>query len=263
MKYSQFIFVGLLLPLSVIAQSISPTQLLKKVEDAMKDMTSVVYKIDYTEKHFTSTDTLSSVALCSLYIEPKDYIGVYYIIDEKVSDNGYTHTKYDGEYTSFIYYEKDGVKITSENYESESVKNDNYARVNSRKKFACLDVFDKKKPFTRYKSFFNRLFVKDLNVRESWLFNELVYELTIKHKNRKGEDYINDRVEIYYIRKSDYLPIAYSFYGEFEGMSGYEFVTIEYISTTPQLSADEFKVEMINEKVITETYYQNVQKHQL
>ncbi len=258
-KYLLFFF---LVSLATTAQSIKPVQLLKKVEHAMKNMPSVVYKIDYTLKPFSSNDTISRTALCSLYIAPKDHIGVYYTIDEKTAENSYTHNKYDGEYTSFIYYQKKDGKITAENYTVESVHKNDYMYVGSYTSLAALDIFHQEYPFTRFKSFFNRLSLEEISVKDYNLSDEVVYELTIRPKNKNRSDYIQNMIYKYYIRKTDYLPIAFSFYGELENMHSTEYLTLNYIDTSPQLSIDDFKINPNTKNIDTKIYYNNVKKHQ-
>lgn len=266
MKISKFklvIFIGFLFSFPISAQPIKLNQLLKKVENAMKDMNSIVYKINYTTKPFDSKDTITRIALCSLYIAPKDHIGVYYIIDEKIPENGYTHNEYDGKYTSFIYYqEKDG-KITSQNYLADSVHKNDYIYVDTYTPLTALDLFHQDYTFTRYRSFFKRLLLDEISIKDCTLSGYAVYELTIRPKNKNRSDYIQNMIYKYYIRKTDYLPMAFSFYGEFETMYSMEYLTLDYIDIDPKLSVEDFKVETDLKKINTENYYNNVKEHQL
>lgn len=68
-KYSTTVFCLILTMLSsftINAQPIKPKQLLKKTEKSLKDIHTVVYKINLTKKPFSSKDTLKTVALCTL-----------------------------------------------------------------------------------------------------------------------------------------------------------------------------------------------------
>jgi len=264
MKTKNFLNLILLLASTISsAQSISPTQLLRRTSKSLDRIQTLVYKIHFTQKDFTSKDTITRVALCSLYMAPKDKIGMYYIIDnlENKDENSYYTIGYDGEYTSHVSYRKDDV-ITLKKNAVRNVKDSNYGYV--RTTMLCTTLFNKKESFATFKSFFERLSIKRIEVKETIHSGVAVYALTVFGKaNEKKINRVKNAVDVYYIRKSDYLPIAHSFYGYVENMEGYEYTTIEYVAINPNLPLEIFKIDPNPKTIDTAILYNNVLKHQL
>lgn len=269
-KYSTTVFCLILTMLSsftINAQPIKPKQLLKKTEKSLKDIHTVVYKINLTKKPFSSKDTLKTVALCTLDLTSQNKLGKYYnyIISKRIKDDIIAYEKYDGVFNSEAYYKTHPDSLERPKrvfiYNAEEI---NYGLVNNNTSIMCTNIFFKGGSFTRYKSFFKRKSsVKKMEVKEELLSGVPVYELTIIGKNKNAPNAINNWVEKYYIRKTDFLPIAYSSYGEFEGMHETEYAVIEYIEINPDIPLETFKVDTNVTEVKPKTLYENVQKHGL
>src|SRR5690606_3242412 len=97
---------------SCYSQEIKPKQLLKKVDAALNNIETLVYKIDRKDKSFTAkpTDTLYRVAICSLYTPNREI--KKYIIDVLRDDNTFQYFKYDGTYVASLYYKKDSLDFS-------------------------------------------------------------------------------------------------------------------------------------------------------
>src|SRR5690606_30718038 len=140
----------------------------------------------------------------------------------------------------------------------------NYGLVNNNLNVMCTNIFSKEGSFTRYKSFFKRKSsVKEMEVKEEVLLGIPVYELTITGKNKNAPNSINNWIDKYYIRKTDFLPIAYSSYGEFEGMQETKYAAIEYIEINPNILLETFKVDTTKTHILPKALYDNILKYGL
>lgn len=260
----------LLLPLILLffnclfAQSIKSNVLLKETEQALKEIKTVTYKINRSVKDFSSNDTINGLVVGTLYIDIKDKMGAYYILHTKSSEKKYNYHKYDGQYTSSLFYNVDSLskpkRVTIEN-----VANNNYGSIRGTyiSNYLLKDYFKKQNIFKQYRSFLAKFLIKNITTEESTYLGTPVYILTIYGKDKPKENRINSSIEKYYIRKSDYLPIAQSFYGEFQGMKQTEFTEIEYLEINPQISLDVFQIDPSVKEVIPSIYYEQLQKYNL
>src|SRR5690606_25095543 len=176
----------------------------------------------------------------------------------------YNQYKYDGTYSSFLYFHSDSLDIPKKTTIT-NVLDDNYNSIkgNFVSNFILNDYFKKNNIFKQYRSFLAKFFLKDITTEESVYNGIPVYILTVYGKDKPRENRINSAVEKYYIRKSDFLPIAHSFYGEFQGMKETEFTEIEYLEINPELSLDAFKIDPSVKEVKPRVYYEEMQKYNL
>lgn len=271
MKKYTFILFLLIIPLFFIpftgtTQDITPEQLLKKTDKSLKDIQTIVYKIDITHKPFTSKDTIKYTAVCSLDLTSQDKAGKYYnyIISKKVKDGTIAYEKYDGVFNSEVYYKTHPDSLEQPKkvfiYNAEEI---NYGLVNNNTNIMLTNVFSKEGTFTRFKSFFKRTSIQKMEIKEEVFSGIPVYELTIIRKNNNKPDTVNNSVKKYYIRKSDFLPVAYSSYGEFEGMFATEYSVIEYIAINPDIPLETFKVDTTLTEMQPKLLYEKVKKYGL
>ncbi|OYQ48680.1 hypothetical protein CHU92_00550 [Flavobacterium cyanobacteriorum] len=245
------------------AQPIKPRQLLKKVEASISLLNNVTYKINKSEKFFTQRDTVYDVAICSLYMAPKDEMKFYHIVDIKSSyKNTYTHYQYDGKYASGFWYKADSLNIPKKIF-FHSVVEDGYDRLYSMGSSVILrNIFQKNNIFKQARSFLARFAIAKFEVKEQIFMENPVYVLSIYGKSREGRvDYVNNEVYTIYIRKSDFLPIGYKNYGELEGMKKYEYYEIEYLAINSKLSVEDFKVNTNLKEVKPLIYYERFQQY--
>src|SRR5690606_25005452 len=142
---------------------------------------------------------------------------------------------------------------------------DNYNSIkgNFVSNFILNDYFKKNNIFKQYRSLLAKILIKDITTEESIYKGTTVYVLTVYGKDKPRPNRINSAVDKYYIRKSDFLPIAHSFYGEFEGMKETEFTEIEYLNINPKLSLDFFKGDPTIKEVKPRAFYEESQKYNL
>ncbi len=264
MKYILHLFflsIALLFSFQTYSQPIKPKQLLKKIDASLNDIETLVYKIERTDKNFASKDTVRSTAVCSLYIAPKDKMKAYYIFDKQLLENTLSHHKYDGAYYSSIYYTKDSLDLAKKITIESVVDNGYLFAENAMRDYDLKYFLYDKKAFRRYNSLYAKLFhVKEIKVEETTYLNTPVYLLTIYARNKKSIEYINNAVDKYYIRKSDFLPIAHSFSGELENMTAYEYYEVDYLSINSDIPLEEFKVDTTQTEVRPKSIYENVKK---
>lgn len=247
------------------AQPIKPRQLLKKVNASVSTVNTVIYKLNKLDKHFTQEDTINEVAICSLYLAPKDKMKAYHIVDMKSSyQKRYGHYEYDGNYVTSVSYKKDSLNTPKKIFLYNVLEDGHDGVMGIGSSVILRDIFQKNNIFKQAKSFIARFAIDRMEVKEEIFMGKPVYILSIYGKSREERiDYVNNEVHTFYIRKSDFLPIGYSNYGELEGMKNYEYYEIEYLAINLQLSLDEFNVNPNVKEVEPQIYYDKLKQYNL
>src|SRR5690606_11949060 len=226
-KYLLFFILFLCISCQKIDKDVE--MVLTKTEQSLSEFKTVVFKTNRIDKSFTSSDTLYRTAICSIYIEPEDEIGMYFVQNIKSEEDTLYHRIYDGKHFSNTTIYVDGT-AKAKWFTRENLEQNNNIQGHFGLNFLCRNIFELDDNFTRFRNKSERDKIKKMEVYDEIYQNTPVYVLTIFFRNQEDSDeYINNAVDKYYIRKSDFLPIAYSFYGEFQGMQEYEFATIDYL----------------------------------
>ena len=236
------------------AQPIKVKDILKKADKALGDINTVIYKVDYATKYLARKDTVRTTSVCSLYIAPKDKMNVYNIVDIEIFEgksHNFGHRRYDGDKVLWVNYPIDSLNkdIKPEIYSNKRMRQSvvrNYSDV------LLKEYFIQKKPFTRYQSASDKILVK-----EEVLKDTPVYVITISFKDQK--DTTRDQVVKHYIRKSDFLPIAYYSFLRWENMEQYNYYEVDYIAINPDIPLEAFKVDE-NETINAKERYENFKK---
>lgn len=246
------------------AQPIKPNALLKKTEQSLKDIKTLTYKINKKSKFFSSKDTLNRSAVGIIKIVPDDEMGAYHKAYFNHGNKKYNQFKYDGTYSSFLYFHSDSLNIPNKTITT-NVLNDNYNSIKGTfvSNFLLQDYFRKRNIFKQYRSVLAKILLKDMTLEESNYKGTPVYILSAYGTDKERENYINSSIDRYYIRKSDFLPIAHSFYGEFQGMKEIEFTEIEYLEINPEISLDAFKIDPSVNEVDPKVYFEEIKKYNL
>jgi len=264
-KYHLLSLIVLLFTVNLsFAQPIKPNALLKKTEQSLKEINTLTYKIHRTDKYFSSKDTLKRSAVGTIKIVPDDEMGAYHKVYFNHGNKKYNQYKYDGTYSSFLYFHSDSLNVPKKIF-IKNVINNNYSTMkgNFVRNFLLQDYFRKNNLFKQYRSVLAKIHIKDI-ITEEGIYKDIpVYILTVYGKERERENHINSIVDKYYIRKSDFLPIAQSFYGEFQGMKQTEFTEIEYLEINPELSLDAFKIDPAVKEVEPKAYFEEIKKYNL
>lgn len=253
--------ISVLLITICYSQNITTNKLLKQTEQSLKKINTVVYKIEKSSNYFGSNETDYSNAICSLYIEPKDRLCSYFIIHSKDSKKNYSNVKYDGSLAQSLYYNIDSLDYKKK-IRTQDIELKGHSYVNGTH-YILNDYFKKDNIFKQYRSLIANIFIKEITVEESVYKDTPVYILTVYGKDKPRPNRINSSIDKYYIRKNDFLPIAHSFYGEFEGMKENTFTEIEYLNINPNLSLDFFKVDPTIKEVKPRAFYEESQKYNL
>ncbi|GGB65663.1 hypothetical protein GCM10007424_01990 [Flavobacterium suaedae] len=225
-------------------------KVLQKMDESLLNINTVVYKIDYKKKFLSSRDTVHTIAVCSLYIAPKDKMKAYNIVDLLV-ENSYGHRRYDGKRAFLKYHSVDSLTkdVEPQIYKRRRVR---HAVVEGYKDLLLSEYLPREKSPHKYKlNDENEGRIENFTLTEDILNGTPVYLLTINFKDQDG---IKDNVEKHYIRKSDYLPIAYYSYMWWETMVQYRYYEVDYLAINPDISLDEFKVDK-NETINAEERY--------
>lgn|SRR5690606_13399203 len=264
MKKQNILLIIILFFNSAYSQTIKPNTLLKETETSLKGIRTLVYKINKKSKFFSDNDTLQKTAICSLYIVPENKMGAYHILNVKqLSNNIYGRYQYDGQFSIEFLYKTDSLDYERKVYITNILEKESNSIGGIGYSLLLKDYFKKQNIFKQYRSFLAKFFLKDITTEESVYNGIPVYILTVYGKDKPRENRINSAVEKYYIRKSDFLPIAHSFYGEFQGMKETEFTEIEYLEINPELSLDAFKIDPSVKEVKPRVYYEEMQKYNL
>lgn len=232
------------------AQPIKPKELLKKVDISLNKIQTVVYKINHFDKNFTSKDTVKRVAICSLYLAPKDEMKAYHILEfenKKFINNKayYVYRKYDGKKILWNSYKLDSLHFDKKS-NIFNIEDEGYSRITGSNIHSLLlkDYFTNKRAFRQNNSLLSKLFIDEIEVTEAQFMNTAVYVLIMKSKNlEKMSNYVDSAVAEYYIRKSDFLPIGYKTFSKLDNMNDYQYCEIDYIAINNNLSIDDFKID--------------------
>lgn len=249
---------------SLNAQTIEIKELLKKTDESLNNINTIVYKVDYFTKYLAKNDTVQSTAICSLYRMPKDKMKSYHKISlESEYENGnkyFGQRIYNGEKVLFYNRTIDSL-TTNEKPEIYSDKKVKYSVVENYNNFLLKQYLEKKNSLEAYGTKLVKALLKDINVTEENLHGIPVYIVNITYKDRK--DTTRDNVEKHYIRKSDFLPIAFYSFLRWENMEQYNYYEIEYLSINTGVSLDNFKIEENQQINAIELYknFQNQLKH--
>ncbi len=251
-KYLFFLFAHIIVLLSPFnGAQLTETEareLLQKIDKSLNDIHTVVYKIDYTNKFLSRRDTIHTTAICSLYIAPRDKMKAYSIMDlvfTELNMDTYGHRQYDGKRALWINCPADSLDM--------DIKPDickdrqkRHAVVQNYSNLLLSEYLMQKKPFGKYKSV-----AGNIGITEETLNNVPVYVLTIAFKDHED---VRDNVNKHYIRKSDYLPVAYYSFLRWENMEQYNYYEVEYLAINPDIPLEKFKIDENETINATERY---------
>ncbi|MDV6169051.1 hypothetical protein R1T16_11490 [Flavobacterium sp. DG1-102-2] len=223
-------------------------ELLFKIDDSIASIKTVVYKIKYDKKLLSRRDTVHTVAVCSLYIAPRDKMKAYNIIDgteTALERHSYIHRKYDGKRSFLTDRSVDFPDKLTNNF----IESDSKMRESVVKDYGdlLLSEYTKiKTPFGRYAPSAGMI-----GFKEDKLYGVPVYVFTITFKDKED---VRDNVEKHYIRKSDLLPIAFSSFLRWENMEQYHYYEVDYLDINPNITREDFKIEKDETIVASERY---------
>lgn len=212
-------------------------ELLKKIDNALGNVKTVVYKIDYKDKRFSGRDTLRTIAVCSLYIAKSDKMNAYNNVDalREITDSypgSCQHMKYDGKKTFFA-----SARVDSPDKVRLSVDSERQARLGVVRSYSNLlltEYFTEKKLFGKLSSVTDKIVVN-----EEMLNGKPVYVFTFALED--NEDY-RDRVVKQYISKESYLPVALYSFARWENMEEYNYYEVDYLAVNADIPLEAFKV---------------------
>lgn len=216
------------------ASTPEPKELLKKIDHAIENLHTVVYKMHHRNKFLSRRDTITTTAVCSLYVNGNK---MYNIVDGVFTELGtstYGFRKYDGKKCLWMNWKTDSLDVTNKP-DVISKKHKVEAVVENYKSLLLSQYVMQKQPFGKYEAM-----AGNIGIEEKELNNVPVYVLTFKFKDHED---IRDNVEKHYIRKSDYLPVAYSSFLRWENMEQYIYYEVEYIAINPNINISQFTIQ--------------------
>ncbi|OYQ37329.1 hypothetical protein CHU92_08520 [Flavobacterium cyanobacteriorum] len=231
-------------------------ELFYKVDKAIGNLQTVVYKLNYNTKFFARRDTIFETAICSLRIAPKDKLKAYNIVDFEYKDaamHTFGHRKYDGNKALWITYFNLDSLHKAINPEIFTKKRQVRAVVENYQNSLLEEYLFTKNPMGSHD-----IMSGLIPVTEETLHGTPVYVIHIKYVDTA--DY-KDNVAKHYIRKSDYLPIAYYSTMKWENMEQYRYYEVDYLAINPDLPVEAFTVSK-EEKIDGEQRYQAFKEKQ-
>src|SRR5690606_38978120 len=188
MYYKVFNVLLFLITVSLLSSSCSNAQnkpaeeLLEKTEHSLNRLKTVTFKINRTEKPFTSRDTLYRTAICSIYPEPNDKIGMRFITNIKTEEDTLYHRVYNGENFSMLSLYVDGT-MKIKNFENVNMKQNNNIEGYFDSSFVLPYIFGANERFTDFKNKSKQKNIKKIVVEEEIYKQTPVYVLSIFFKN--------------------------------------------------------------------------------
>src|SRR5690606_25150790 len=133
-------------------QPIKPKQLLKKTERSLKNINTVTYKMDRTDKFFTSKKVFKRSAIVTLYKNEKDELKAYHQMHIKSTDSTNVYNKYDGKHIAALFYHKDSLNLTK-NISITDVSTDGYTNITGSfiNSFLITDYIKDRSIFKQYR----------------------------------------------------------------------------------------------------------------
>ncbi|MEE1900157.1 hypothetical protein GN157_15355 [Flavobacterium rakeshii] len=254
-KYLCFLLgsvITLLSSFTVNAQSQFTTkekvELLRKINKSCADIKTVTYRINHDSKRLTEKNTFSTVAVCTLYIDPTNKVSSYNIVDEEfgsAKSRKYGHKIYNGEMLFSLTNPVDSLDAYKK---PQILKNevDMEAWLSSYNYLLLDKYFGKNKSLIGYDSFAENILLTEETFKDT-----PVYAITMTYMDNENS---RDRIQKIYISKSNYLPVgSYSFW-RWENMESYEYFDVEYLAINPEISPDEFKVAKDHTVNLVERY---------
>lgn len=227
-------------------------EVFQKTEKALNTIENLEYKIEYFKKYFSSEDTMHSLTNVVMMRNPADIYDPYpyfylegKLVHENQENSASFNRKYDKNYSysSYSYYDTStNAVVTTESYFDMNVWDEKIFEGNSQFNYVFNHYF-LKKPFkgqyTNIKEDSNLTYV---TIKTDFIKNEACYKITYFYE--EIEDSNNLRMT-YYIRKSDYLPIAYELSIDFQDMTQYDFYTVDYLEFNKEnLDISYFEVDI-------------------
>lgn len=206
---------------------------------------------------FSKSDTIQTTAICSLKVNREDIVAAaYHKIDVLGAKNNYTFTKYDGNNLLISRSTLDSLSYPSKTHIINKEDNNFLSYIYGFDDYLIMGHYETKRPFRQMNSLIAKLFyIKKVNVEEAIHNGTPVYILSISTRNRKN--FMEDAVMHHYIRKSDFLPIAYSFSGHFENIEEYEYYEIEYLNINSNIPLEHFTVHEEDQQLILKDLYKD------
>jgi peroxiredoxin len=253
MKNIVCLFVLWLSGLGLYAQSLNLEKVLQASDEALSQVNTLIYKIEKKEKDF-SNDTVFYTAVCTLKKIANDPKKGYHILNAQMvtaHDTQYMRLQYDGK---MLLREFSTLNTTSEK-RVYSVENGDYAPYwnNGYRNLIMYDFFNL--PYLmQYNKRQWRSMIKEKRLEEDVYNGVDCYVVLIYGKNSRDIHDIDNVVIKHYIRKSDFLPIAYEFTGNVESITMYEHYSLNYMAINEDVATDLFKIDdeptPIDKKVI-------------
>lgn len=217
--------------------------ILKEVDKRLNDIEHMTYYLNSYEKYFTDRDTVHIRGEVTLLRNDKKRFStdVNFVVNGEWVE--------DGEVVAKVLSKYDGQYFYSKLWNEHKIKDELYLDVNQTKESPfdysithfILNEYFEKKPFGNYFSFLASRYIESVEV-EDVVFNDIECFKIIINVTERAD--VQNGFTHYYISKSDYLPIAYEFSGEYEGMKDYKFYTIDYLNINDEyLAMDYFQVE--------------------
>lgn len=208
-----------------------------KASVALSEKSTIVYEIKLRDFK-SENDSAFKYAICKLTKNHNDYLKCYYNLKMKKKDY-FVHFSYDGKY--FLYEDTINNEVLYE-----EVFSDGYGwhySIDDYIPFFLKGQESGKSPFGTYNSILGKLLIKTAKISDTIINKDSCFMIDIKLKDGKV---VRNNRKIYYIRKSDYLPIAYYDSSTVYGVPDPIMYFISYIDFPENIFLNDYSINLDN-----------------
>lgn len=269
MRLSFFIFSIILLfnYFNVIgAETESLRSVLKKTDRRLNSIEQLTYILEQDYSSFLSEDTAHYTVQVSMLRNPKDKYSpnVYFDLEGNIQKNNQVveHFKrvYDGK-KLYSKYQSFSDLQDLEGYYDIKEWGEDYPYQSQFTNLSILSYLFEKNYFRKKNNLLSSLDIKSIQMQNSVINEQECYKIIIEYKD--GKD-IKNIYEEHFIRKSDYLLIAYMEIADFQDMKNYQYYTINYLDINDaNISEEFFKVDTTGLKQFRKTDYESNDSNEL
>lgn len=240
------------------AENESLRSVLIKTDQRLNSIEHLTYLLDQDYSSYTSEDTVRYSVKVSMVRNNNDRYSpkIYFNLEGQVFENNDIVEQfkrvYDGENLYYKYQSFSDLEDLEGYYDIKEWGED-FPYQSRFTRLSILSYLFEKNYFRKKNNLLSSLDIQSIQMQNSVINEQECYKIIIAY--RDGKD-INNIYEEHFIRKSDYMPIAYKQTSDFQDMKEYQYYRINYLDINEEKRSDSsFKVDTSGLKQIKKTDY--------
>lgn len=240
------------------AENQSLRSVLIKTDQRLNSIEHLTYLLDQDYSSYTSEDTVRYSVKVSMARNNNDRYSPksYFNLEGQVFKNNHIIEQfkrvYDGENLYYKYQSFSDLEDLEGYYDIKEWGED-FPYQSRFTRLSILSYLFEKNYFCKKNNLLSSLDIQSIQMQNSVINAQECYKIIIAYKD--GKD-IKNIYEEHFIRKSDYLPIAYKQISDFQDMKEYQYYRINYLDINEEKRSDSsFKVDTTGLKQIKKTDY--------